>query len=149
MNALSEELREPCSWCRRCTECESLNQRAADEIDRLETFRRGALRFARDRSLITYGGKAMKHRPERSKIPPSLQSLAWVERSDDDVYLDGSVLLAAVPVYKDSSQPDAGWYYAFDVVHIACDVDYFAVECNDEPWGWNMSDVDWYVVIRT
>jgi len=88
------------------------------------------------------------HTPDLSRIPESLQPLRWVRFSADHTFGDGDLLLVAVPVLNVQKDPSRGWHYLFEIVRIQCDEDYFEVWCNDEPWDWNMEEVDWYVVIR-
>ncbi|MBM4091553.1 MAG: hypothetical protein FJ276_19315 [Planctomycetes bacterium] len=88
--------------------------------------------------------------PDLARIPESLQPLKWVRFSPDQTFGDGDVLLVAVPVPVRRNPKDTAsdWYYLFEIVRIQCDEDFFEVWCNDEPWDWNMEEVDWYVIIR-
>lgn len=83
------------------------------------------------------------HVPDGAKISAALQSLDWRPIDpQDERWENGTVLLVAVPIGTTD-----GWYYVYSVVTIRCDEDFFAVTCEDEPWGWYLSECDWYVVI--
>jgi hypothetical protein len=88
------------------------------------------------------------HEPQTMRIPKSLRMLPWKVMPVEFQLYDGDELLVAVPVCKDSSHPDTGWYYEISVVKVCCDEHYSAVECNDEPWWWELEDADFYVLIR-
>ena len=70
-----------------------------------------------------------------------------IERSKDIVVSDGMSLLVAVPVCIDPGRPEGGWYYEMSVVDVSCDEHYFNVCCQGEPWGWDLDDADWFVVL--
>ena len=40
------------------------------------------------------------------------------------------------------------WRYEMAVVTVCCDEHYFMVEVDGEPWGWEIYDVDFYLVLR-
>lgn len=88
---------------------------------------------------------ATDHTPDESRLPKCVTG--WKRRGPGDAFYDGSQVLVAVAIVNRHS-PDK-WYYEFEVVHIRCDEDFFAVEdCNGDPWGWDMDDVDFYVALR-
>jgi hypothetical protein len=87
------------------------------------------------------------HTPDITKIPKPLQPLDWqrFENTPDTLWSDGQELLVAVPVcQRDKEQ----WQYEISVIRIRCDEDYFAVTCEGDPWGWDLDDIEFYVVIR-
>lgn len=90
------------------------------------------------------------HKPDMRKIPAALRGLFWVANDNTKrLWGDGQELLVAVPVCTKAKYPDKGWHYEFSVIVIRCDEGYFAVTCEDEPWGWHLDEVDWYVTIRS
>lgn len=90
-----------------------------------------------------------RHTPDASKIPDVLHGVPWrkVEKPSDIDISDGMSLLAAVPVCKDSGKPEAGWFYELSVIDVSCDEDCQSVCCQGDPWGWDLDDIDWYVVL--
>lgn len=94
-----------------------------------------------------------RHEPDRSKLPASLQGVEWspITRTNDIIDMqvtDGMSLLVAVPICVDGGKPESGWSYELSVVDISCDEDYLSVCVQGEPWGWDLDDADWYVVLR-
>lgn len=88
------------------------------------------------------------HHPDRLRLPKKLQSLDWEANTDPTrLWEDCTRLLAAVPVSVRTDQPRGAWYYEINVVTVKCDEHFFTVECNDEAWGWELSDVEFFVVI--
>lgn len=88
----------------------------------------------------------MTHEPDITEIPGSLCMLNWKRMDPTREWNDGHVLLVAVPVRHNPEREL--WRYEFDVVTIECDEGLFRVKCADEPWGWDLHDVDYYVEIR-
>ena len=92
-----------------------------------------------------------EHKPDRSMIAGPLDKLAWQPMDATHEWWDGAILLVAVPVcaYRRGCHTDQEWYYEYSVVRIACDEHYFSVMLHDgNDWGWELSDVDWYVTIQ-
>jgi len=87
----------------------------------------------------------MNHIADKTKLPKSLESLAWEPRDDADFFEDGDRLLVAVPVCGDCHKPDGDWHYELCVVTVHCDSEYFVVDVYGDPWGWDMTDVEWFV----
>lgn len=70
--------------------------------------------------------------------------LPWQPReSHPELFEDGSQYLVALQVRYDGGP----CYWEYSVVRIKCD-GYFIVECNDEPWGWEWPDVEFFVPLR-
>ena len=93
------------------------------------------------------------HQPDRSKLPKVLQSLPWLEYKQSDEFCDGMQLLCAVPVcirdgHRSLRLNADTWRYEMAVVTVRCDEHYFMVEVDGEPWGWEIYDVDFYLVLR-
>jgi len=90
----------------------------------------------------------MTHQPDITKIPESLRALDWkpMPSYPDNEWWDGQVLLVSLPICDDKDRRK--WWYEFHVVTIECDEDYFKVKLDGEPWGWELDDADYYVVIR-
>lgn len=86
-----------------------------------------------------------EHMPDENRIPKPLQCLEWLAMDIDTEFIDGSELLVAVPVMFD--QKTCRWRYEIAVVQISCGEGYFDVSLNGDSWGWDISDVDFYVVI--
>lgn len=102
-----------------------------------------------------------KHMPDLGRIPDPLRKLDWElvpqepELTDKllDVVENGSVLLMAVPVCIRNGRKCQlaladDWQYDFAVVTVNCDEYYFRLFVEDEYWGWEFSDADWYCLIR-
>lgn len=97
-----------------------------------------------------------KHMPDMGKIPDPLRKLDWELVPQDglpDCLEDGTKLLMAVPVsirnnIKCQLSTADDWHYEFAVVTVSCDEHYFRLFVEDEYWGWEFSDADWYLVIR-
>lgn len=84
----------------------------------------------------------VKHVPDLKKLPKGLQQLDWKTIEEGQLWEDGSQILVAVPVCGVKKDE---WYYELSILAIHCDSEYFAVTCQDEAWGWDLSDVDFYV----
>ena len=85
------------------------------------------------------------HAPDKTRLPNCVSG--WKEYKPEDLFYNGSQLLVAVPIMCKYSKD--GWYYQFEVIHIKCDIDYFAIEdSNNDSWGWDISDIDFYVVLK-
>lgn len=78
-----------------------------------------------------------------NELPQALRALPWQRATPKDVWEDGSVLLAAVPVVG----PHGKTWWEFAVVTIVCDDDYFRLEVEGEEWGWNYSAIDLVIQI--
>jgi len=83
-----------------------------------------------------------EHAPDMRKIPKALQQLDWKTIKDDQLWEDGSQILVVVPVCV--ARKDE-WYYELSLLTIHCDVEYFSVTCQGESWGWDLTDVDFYI----
>ena len=90
------------------------------------------------RSVASAGSTG--HIPDESRLPACVTG--WAPIPPDMVFQDGEQWLVAVPVRH---TPRPGWSYELSVVTICCDEHYFAVKCDGEPWGWELSDVDFGV----
>lgn len=84
-------------------------------------------------------GKKMteQHRPDRCKLPILAK---WKPLPEGMVWEDGTQILVAVPIVGNKD-----WYYEYSVLTIKCDEYYFELECDDGPWGWEWTDIDFYV----
>jgi hypothetical protein len=92
-----------------------------------------------------------EHTRDITKISVALRNLKWVPMDASQDWFDGAILLAAVPVckYKRAADTSHEWEYEYSIVRIACDENYFSVQLHDgNDWGWELSDVDWYVIVR-
>src|SRR6056297_1948595 len=93
-----------------------------------------------------------RHQPDKTKLPQALQCVVWhpitstMDLDDMDIS-DGMAVLVAVPVCDDPGQPDAGWHYELSVVDVGCDEHYLSLCVQGDPWGWDLDDADWYVVL--
>lgn len=90
------------------------------------------------------------HQPDKSKIVGPLANLLWQPMDATHEWWDGAILLVAVPVckYQRAYHP-RDWDYEYAVLRISCDEHYISVAHDGgADWGWELSDVDWYVVIR-
>ena len=97
--------------------------------------------------------------PNLDMLPKSLRCLDWQPMGPEEQFYDGDSLLVAVAVcwpkgrvgrscVKQITQNNKDWYYELSVITVSCDEHYFAVVCNDEPWGWELSDVEFFVRIK-
>ena len=89
----------------------------------------------------------MPHKPDPTRMPKPLQSLEW-QPMTEKAWLSTDELLVAVPIKDQRPNPQHPWVYEFAVVQISCDEDYFEVNLDGEIWGWELSDCDYYVLIR-
>ena len=89
-----------------------------------------------------------EHVPDISKIPIPLQSLKWEAMDTMLAWADGSELLVAAAVCSDPKNPEQGWYYELSVVTLRLDDDSFDVELHGEPWYWDFTEIDVYVLLR-
>lgn len=79
-------------------------------------------------------------------LPDTVACLDWKKPTEDQLWGDGTQILAAVPVIDRRTNRS---YVEFSVVTIRCDEGYFAVECNGDPWGWDYTDIAMYVLLST
>lgn len=85
--------------------------------------------------------------PDRDRLPKHVSG--WIEWQDDHLFCNGMVLLTAVPVCNYSGQPKRGWHYEYEVVHVSCDEHFFSLsDANGDGWGWEIQDVDFYIILR-
>jgi hypothetical protein len=91
-----------------------------------------------ERSVASAGSTG--HVPDASRLPAAVTG--WMPIPADMVFHDGEQWLMAVAV-KHRHTP--GWSYELSVVTMCCDEDYFAIQCDGEPWGWSIEDVDFGV----
>lgn len=87
----------------------------------------------------------VKHVPDKRRLPPSLQGLEWMVIDPQQEWIDGTAILVAVPVCDRWAKSNDDWSYEISVVNIHCDEHYFSLTCQGEPWGWELSEVDFYV----
>lgn len=98
-------------------------------------------------------------KPDFNRIPHTLADLDWQETSEnleDNNWFDGDVLLCAVPVCRATpsharSQHDSKspyWAYEFAVVTVYSDEDTFHLQLDQEYWGWEWDDMDFFVRIQ-
>lgn len=78
------------------------------------------------------------HTPDASRLPDCVTG--WVEIKPDQVFYDGEQWLMAVPV-RNRHTPGQ-WHYEFSIVTMCCDEEYFAMEVEGDPWGWELESVD-------
>lgn len=79
----------------------------------------------------------------------------WQPADNEDApehYQDGDQFLVAVPVMWKSGMrqhashdKNAKWFYEYSVVTVQCDEHFFGLTCNGEAWGWEWSDVEWWM----
>lgn len=75
-------------------------------------------------------------------MPDTILPLPWKPREDHpELFFDGDQYLVALQCGRDGGPH----YWEYSVVRIYCDEDYFQVDCNDEPWGWQWEDVEFYI----
>ena len=104
-----------------------------------------------------------EHKPDIGRLPESVRQLEGKAMDPLDQSLeDGDVMLAAVPVFIDKdwnrclAGGEKGWRYELSVVQMmvaisrldACDEHYFGIDIDGEPWGWDISDIDFFVLIK-
>ena len=77
------------------------------------------------------------------RIPSPIRELSWKQMRSNIEWYDGQELLVAVPVNSCT-----GWRYELSLVICHCDDEDCWVTCEDEVWGWELSDVEWFVTIR-
>ena len=85
------------------------------------------------------------HEPDLAMIPLPLQCLDWQPMVEQQ-WWNGDELLVAVPITDQRWK--RSWYYEMSVVRIDCDEAYFCVKLDDEIWGWELTDCDYYVKLR-
>lgn len=88
------------------------------------------------------------HEPDLSKIPAPLRGLFWQPMLPTLEWTDGSELLVAVPVCGNELITGEYWIYELAVVTIQCDEGYFKTICDRKTWECELTDADFYVLIR-
>jgi hypothetical protein len=76
--------------------------------------------------------------------PPEIGQWTW-QQSHGPEFTDGDQYLVAAPV-KDRFGKK--WHWAYSVITVHVDEDYFAVRCEDESWGWDWDDVSFYIKLK-
>ena len=77
----------------------------------------------------------------------------WLPMDPNRYWQDGMQLLCAVPICNRLNDrmvehPDNNWHWEYDVVVIRCDENYFNLENNNgDTWGWELSDVEFYIIL--
>lgn len=93
------------------------------------------------------------HMRDIRKIPYPLHALPW-QLGHPNFLFDGETYLFAVPVCDRDGDPGGKWHYELSVVDVFVDdgsmgsptVSY---RVDGNPWGWEPSDADFYVQLRT
>lgn len=85
------------------------------------------------------------HTPDASRPPDCVAG--WTAIKPDQVFFNGEQWLMAVPIGRHESC-NKSWGYEFAVVTIRCDEGYFAMELEDQLWGWRLKDVGFGVRLR-
>lgn len=80
---------------------------------------------------------------DRQNLPVELQRCDWRLMNVERSWGDGELILVAVPPKRENLK--GPFRYVICVVTIRCDEDFFSVEEADEPWGWDLSDVDFWL----
>ena len=88
-----------------------------------------------------------EHKSDLTRIPKPLRSLDWQPMEEKSWY-NCDELLVAVPIMDRRPNPSHPWVYEFAVVRISFNEDSFDVSLDGEIWGWELSDCDYYVLIR-
>lgn len=79
-----------------------------------------------------------------ASVPNALKGLAWQQPIRDDLWYDGTTILAGVR-FIDKWQKT---HWDFAVVTVRCDEDFFQLEVEGEEWGWHYDDVELLCVIE-
>jgi hypothetical protein len=80
------------------------------------------------------------YRDAMAQVPVAVQQ--WREAKPDQQFYDGDQLLVAVPVCcRHGGKP----YWEYSIVVVSCDVDHFSMNTHDGDWGWEWSDVEWWM----
>lgn len=73
---------------------------------------------------------------------PATKISKWIRATPDQEFSDGDQLLVAVPVNcRHGGKP----YWEFTVVRVSCDSENFSMDTNGDYWGWEWSDVEWWL----
>jgi hypothetical protein len=70
----------------------------------------------------------------------------WRKAEPNQVFYDGDQLLVAVPVNcRHGGKP----YWEYSVVTVSCDSEHFSMDTHDNGWGWEWSDVEWWMPLSS
>jgi hypothetical protein len=70
----------------------------------------------------------------------------WRKAEPSQVFYDGDQLLVAVPVNcRHGGKP----YWEYSVVTVSCDSEHFSMDTHDNGWGWEWSDVEWWMPLSS
>lgn len=70
------------------------------------------------------------------------QAVTWRKAEPSQQFYDNDQLLVAVPVKCRHGGKD---YWEYSVVIVACDEEHFSMNTHDGGWGWEWSDVEWWI----
>lgn len=97
----------------------------------------------------------LKQAEKLLRMPKPLRGLDWTFGSiDRQEFENGTELLVAVPIcvdeYGRSGRKFKGnaWRYEFSVVTVDFDEHYYRLRCDGKTWGWDETDVEWFIRIR-
>lgn len=73
----------------------------------------------------------------------------WRKAHAQQELRDGDVMLVAVAVCEKGLRRSTAVrdFWELSVVTVHCDEHYFDLECSGGPFGWEWSDVEWYIPI--
>lgn len=77
--------------------------------------------------------------------PIDFSNLYWRTNYSDLYWQDGSTILAAIEVYD---QDHEYYYYEYQVVEVAVYDEGVDLLCEGEVWGWDIDDVDKFILIE-
>lgn len=82
---------------------------------------------------------------DRSALLAVARAARWRPRSEHGkIFCDGDQYLVCVRVHIDGTLRDK-WQNEYSVVTISIDDHHCSLSCNDEPWGWEWDDVEYYI----
>lgn len=95
---------------------------------------------AYERGYLDAMAKLLSGLPELGDLPVVISS--WRKAELDQEFGDGDQLLVAVPVNcRHGGKP----YWEYYIVVVSCDSEHFSMHTNDGDWGWEWSDVEWWM----
>lgn len=82
------------------------------------------------------------HTPDSSRLPKLGE---WRPMDINSPWKNGDQILVAVPTCSAARRGE--WRYEYYALTVKCDEHFFALECDNRPWNWELEDADFFTML--